>query len=102
RLDLPAGLAARRTEIAEADRLADLARIGLPDQQPPVGRDDAGDRLGDLLPADLRTLHRQQELTRGALVRQVHDAAGDPAGAVHRDRPAAGVAKGHLVLGEAG
>ena len=85
----------------EADRLAGLARVGLPDQQPAAGRADRGDLLGHLLPADLRTLHRQQGLAGGALVRPLHDAAGDPARPLHRDRAAAGLAPGQLGLGEA-
>ena len=61
----------------------------------------AVDLLGHLLPADLRTLHRQQGLAGGALVRPLHDAAGDPARPLHRDRAAAGLAPGHLGLGQA-
>ena len=61
-----------------------------------------GDLLGHLLPADLRTLHRRQGLAGGALVRPLHDAAGDPARALHRDRPAARLAPGQLGLGEEG
>ncbi len=60
-----------------------------------------GDLLGHLLPADLRTLHRQQGLARGALVRPLHDAAGDPARPLHRDRAAARLAAGQLGLGQA-
>ena len=102
RLGRPDRLAARRPAIREADRLADLARVGLPGQQPAAGGADRGDLLGHLLPADLRALHRQQVLPRGALVRPLHDAAGDPAGPLHRDRAAARLAPGQLGLGEAG
>ena len=55
-----------------------------------------GDLLGHLLPADLGILHRHQVLAGGALVRPLHDPAGDPAGALHRHRPAAGLAPGQL------
>ena len=61
-----------------------------------------GDLLGHLLPADLGALHRRQVLAGGALVRPLHDAAGDPARALHRDRAAARLAPGQLGLGEAG
>ena len=61
-----------------------------------------GDLLGHLLPADLGTVHRQQGLAGGALVRPLHDAAGDPARALHRDRAAARLAPGQLGLGQAG
>ena len=61
-----------------------------------------GDLLGHLLPADLGTVHRRQGLAGGALVRPLHDAAGDPARALHRDRAAARLAPGQLGLGEAG
>ena len=61
-----------------------------------------GDLLGHLLPADLRTVHRQQGLAGGALVRPLHDAAGDPARPLHRDRAAARLAPGQLGLGQAG
>ena len=44
----------------------------------------------------------EQGLAGGALVRPLHDAAGDPAGALHRDRAAARLAPGQLGLGEAG
>ena len=61
-----------------------------------------GDLLGHLLPADLGALHRRQGLAGGALVRPLHDAAGDPPGPLHRDRAAARLAPGQLGLGEAG
>ena len=80
---LPAG----RPALRAADRLAGLARGGLPDQQPAADRRSRGDLLGHLLPADLRAVHRRQGLARRALVRPLHDAAGDPAGPVHRHRP---------------
>ena len=86
----------------EADRLAGLARVGLPGQQPAAGGALRGDLLGHLLPADLGTVHRHQGLAGGALVRPLHDAAGDPAGPLHRDRAAAGLAPGQLGLGQAG
>ena len=92
----------RRPALAEADRLAGLARVGLPGQQPAPGRDDRGDLLGHLLPADLRTLHRREGLAGCALVRPLHDAAGDPARPLHRDRAAARLAAGQLGVGEAG
>ncbi len=85
----------------EADRLAGLARGGLPGQQPAPGRADRGDLLGHLLPADLGTVHRQQGLAGGALVRPLHDAAGDRARPLHRDRAAARLAPGQLGLGQA-
>ena len=78
----------------QADRVARLARVGLPRQQPAAGRARGGDLLGHLLPADLRAVHRREGLARGAVVRPLHDAAGDPAGAVHRDRAAARLAAG--------
>ncbi len=53
-----------------------------------------GDLLGHLLPADLRALHRRQGFARRTVVQPLHDAAGDPAGAVHGDRPPAGLAPG--------
>ena len=86
----------------EADRLAGLPRGGLPGQQPAPGRDHRGDLLGHLLPADLGALHRRQGLAGGALVRPLHDAAGDPPGPLHRDRAAARLAPGQLGVGEAG
>ena len=61
-----------------------------------------GDLLGHLLPADLGTLHRREGLAGGALVRPLHDAAGDPARPLHRDRAAARLAPGQLGLGQAG
>ena len=63
---------------------------------------DRGDLLGHLLPADLRALHRRQVLAGGALVRPLHDPAGDRARPLHRDRAAARLAPGQLGLGEAG
>ena len=44
----------------------------------------------------------EQGLAGGALVRPLHDAAGDPARPLHRDRAAAGLAPGQLGLGQAG
>ena len=92
----------RRPPLREADRLARLARGGLPGQQPAAGRADRGDLLGHLLPADLGAVHRQQGLAGGALVRPLHDPAGDPPRPLHRDRAAARLAPGQLGLGEAG
>ena len=59
RLDAADRLAARRPALREADRLAGLARGGLPRQQPAAGRARRGDLLGHLLPADLGALHRR-------------------------------------------
>ena len=102
RLDGADRLPPRRPPHREADRLAGLARGGLPGQQPAAGRALRGDLLGHLLPADLRALHRREVLAGGAVVRPLHDPAGDPAGPVHRDRAAARLAPGQLGLGEAG
>ena len=102
RLDGADRLPPRRPALGEADRLAGLARVGLPRQQPAPGRAHRGDLLGHLLPADLGTLHRRQVLAGGALVRPLHDAAGDPARPLHRDRPAARLAPGQLGDGQAG
>ena len=57
---------------------------------------------GTFFPLDLRALHRQQVLAGGALVRPLHDAAGDRARPLHRDRAAARLAPGQLGLGQAG
>ena len=101
RLDGADRLPPRRPALGEADRLADLARGRLPRQQPAAGRAHRGDLLGHLLPADLGTVHRRQGLAGGALVRPLHDAAGDPARPLHRHRAAARLAPGQLGLGEA-
>ncbi len=87
-------LAPRRPSLPQADRVARLPRGGVPGQQPAARRAGGGDLLGHVLPADLRAVHGRQGLARRALVQPLHDAAGDPAGAVHRDRPAAGLAPG--------
>ena len=55
-----------------------------------------GDLLGHLLPADLGAVHRREGLAGGALVRPLHDAAGDPARPLHRHRAAARLAPGQL------
>ena len=53
-----------------------------------------GDLLGHVLPADLRGDHGREVVAGLAVVRPLHGAAGDPARAVHRDRPAARLAPG--------
>ena len=78
----------RPAQAGAADRVAALARVDLPRQQPAAGRAGAGDLLGHLLPADLRVLHRREALAGGALVRPLRDADRGAARALHRDRAA--------------
>ena len=87
-------LAARRPALRAPDRVAGLARVGLPGQQPAAGRARGGDLLGHLLPADLGGGDRRALLAGRAVVRPLHDAARDRARAVHRDRAAARLAPG--------
>jgi cytochrome c-type biogenesis protein CcmF len=68
RLDPADRLAPRRPALGAADRVADLARGDLPDQQLAAGRHGRGDLLGHLLPADLRGLHRHPLVAGGAVV----------------------------------
>ena len=86
RLDGADHLPPRRPALGEADRLAVLARVDLPGQQLAAGGALRGDLLGHLLPPDRGAVHRRPRLAGGALVRPLHDPAGDPAGPVHRDR----------------
>ena len=58
-----------------------------------------GDLLGHVLPADLRGAHGRRALGWAAVLQRGHDAAGDPAGAVHRDRAAARLAAGQRGAG---
>ena len=60
------------------------------------------DLLGHLLPADLGAVHRREGLAGGALVRPLHDAAGDRARPLHRHRAAARLAADQLGLGAGG
>ena len=83
-----------RAALGAADRVAGLARGRLPGQQPAPGRALRGDLLGHLLPPDLRGDHGREVVAGLALVRPLHGAAGDPARALHRDRPAARLAAG--------
>ena len=91
----------RRPALGEADRLAVLARVDLPRQQPAAGLALPGDLLGHVVPADLGAVHRRQGIAGGALVRPLHHPAGGPAGPVHRNRPAAGLAASQLGVGAA-
>ena len=68
---------ARRPALGAADRVAGLARGGLPGQQPAPGRARRGDLLGHLLPPDLGGGHGRAVVAGLALVRPLHDAAGD-------------------------
>ena len=101
RLDRADRLAPRRPALGASDRLAAVARVSLPAQQPGAGRPVLRDLLGHLLPADLRGGHRRQGERRPALVRPLHGAAGDRARAVLRDRAAARLAAGERRLAPA-
>ena len=57
-------------------RLAALARVGLPPQQPRAGRDGLRGAVGDVLPADLRGDHGPRGVRRPAVVRPLHGPAG--------------------------
>ena len=83
------------------DSLA-LARGRLPGQQPAAGRRSAAAIFwGTFFPLISELFTGEQGLAGGALVRPLHDAAGDPARPLHRDRAAARLAPGQLGLGEA-
>ena len=85
-----------------AHRLAALPRSDLPRQQSAARRHRRGHLLGHLLPADRRGVHRRDLVAGGALVRPLHDAAGDPAGAVYGRRAAARLAARELARALAG
>ncbi len=82
-------VAARSAAAGAPNRLAALARVDLPRQQPLARRIGGGDLLGDVLPADLRVLHRREALAGRSLVQPLRDADWGPAGALHGDRAAA-------------
>ena len=64
-LDLPRRLAPRHAALRAPARLAALARVDLPRQQPRARRAVLRDLLGHLLPADLRGAHRSAKPRSG-------------------------------------
>ncbi len=79
-------------QIGAPHRLAAVARVDLPRQQPAPRRALRGRLLGHVLPADLGGGHRHALVGRRAVLQPRRPAARDPSRALHRDRAAGRVA----------
>ena len=81
-------------QIGAPHRLAAVARVDLPRQQPAPRRALRRRLLGHVLPADLGGGHRHALVGRRAVLQPRRPAARDPARALHRNRAAGRVAPG--------